>query len=224
MCMLRISERRRRRSRSQSANRNRQCCCTVAVYNSTLKPSVPAFKPCLCVEDLMAFPPSYYLVAYPVAFNSSLIHVAFGSNLKNGINSWACMDSMPSRRCYLTRNEGTIAVLLRVEFQPVAQQTAQHFKFESSWDFCPLFRILPMRSYCPRPFHSRLNILEGCVQLKSEGFLHAAFSSSLTDGCNLGLQSTQRIDGLLKEETIAVQFGSMLPCLQDCVQSSLESD
>ncbi|KAJ7127241.1 hypothetical protein C8R43DRAFT_1240407 [Mycena crocata] len=156
--MLRVSERRHRGPRSQSANRNRQCCCTVAVYNSTLKPSVPAFKPCLCVEDLMAFPPSYYLVAYLVAFNSSFIHVAFGSNLKNGFNSWACMDSIPSRRCYLTRNEGTIAVLLRVE---VALLCFQNYATTRS----------------ALPFVSRLNILEGCVQLKSEGFLHVAFSS-----------------------------------------------
>ncbi|KAJ7127229.1 hypothetical protein C8R43DRAFT_1134733 [Mycena crocata] len=181
MCMLRISERRRRRSRSQSANRNRQCCCTVAVYNSTLKPSVPAFKPCLCVEDLMAFPPSI-----------------IWSHIR-GFNAFAAL--------LLDSERGTIAVLLRVEFQPVAQQTAQHFKFESSWDFCHCFEFLQCEAIVRGRF------------IKVETYWKFAFNSSQkdsftrhsvqvwTDGCNLGLQSTQVPRMLEFQPTvISIQF------------------
>ncbi|KAJ7152693.1 hypothetical protein C8R43DRAFT_950696 [Mycena crocata] len=153
--------------------------------------------------------PSYY----PVAFQFKFAAVAFGSSLNHDFSSWGCRrrvhrhaNLIRSRRIQL-KFEGRLQcrVLLNASrhtyhaFKTTLQ--AAQFKFKCKPELLHPSKFLKLSStavsFKVEPYW------------KLEGWLHAAFTSALTNGFNLGLQSTQWIDGLLKEGTIAVQSGSM---------------
>ncbi|KAJ7152696.1 hypothetical protein C8R43DRAFT_950700 [Mycena crocata] len=191
-----------------SAPPDRETSASLYSETLTLDSRIQAQNIVPCAEDSNGFP-SYY----PVAFQFKFAAVAFGSSLNHDFSSWGCRrrvhrhaNLIRSRRIQL-KFEGRLQcrVLLNASrhtyhaFKTTLQ--AAQFKFKCKPELLHPSKFLKLSStavsFKVEPYW------------KLEGWLHAAFTSALTNGFNLGLQSTQWIDGLLKEGTIAVQSGSM---------------